>query len=427
MPLRYHLTWLARKFKLLGPGFITGAADDDPSGIATYSIAGAQFGYKLTWLCLFLTPLMFAVQEMSARIGMCSGMGLSGAIKKFYSRKILISSIVLLIIANTINIGADLGFMAASLRMLLPLPFFFWLSVVTLITVGLEVFVPYNRYSRYLKWMGLSLLVYIVTAVVVKQDWKSVTLQTLIPHVEFNLAYLLTMVGFIGTTISPYLFFWQASEEVEEEIRAGRIDDFKSTPPVEKDDITKMQKDTIIGMSFSNVVAFFIVLTTAATLNVSGIIDIETPQQAAQALRPLAGDFAYILFTLGIIAIGLQSVPVLSGGVAYAIAEAFNFREGLSKKLSEAKAFYGIIVASMIIGATLNLLGINPIRALYYAAIINGVTSVPLIAVIVKLSNDPRVVGKYTTNRYVGFLGYITLLFLSLSSGIMIYMLFTRP
>lgn len=275
MPFRYPFVWLVRKFRKLGPGFITGAADDDPSGIATYSIAGAQFGYNLSWLCLFLTPLMYAVQETSGRIGMCSGMGLSAAIKKYYPRKILVSSILLLVIANTINIGADLGFMAA-------------------------------------------------------------------------------------------------------------------------------------------------------TLNFNGITDIETPQQAAMALRPLAGNFAYLLFTLGIIGIGLQSVPILSGGVAYAFTEAFNLQEGLSKRLSEAKAFYGVIGLAMVFGAALNLIGINPIRALYYAAIVNGVTSVPLIAVIIKLSNDKRVVGQHTSTKLVRILSWITLIFLTLASGLMLYNLAIR-
>jgi len=414
------INFIKTKFKSLGPGFVTGAADDDPSGVATYSIAGAQFGYKLNWLSLFLIPMMTSIQEMCGRIGMTSGMGLAGVIKKFYSRKLLLFAVSLLLVANVINISADLGIMAASLQMILGLPFLIWLVVITLFSILLEVLVPYKKYFVYLKWMGLTLLVYGVTAFITKQDWLSVLKYTLIPHIDFNLMYFMTAVGFIGTTISPYLFFWQASEEVEEEIENGKIKDFEDKPKVERSEIQTMRKDTTLGMIFSNLISTFIVLTTAATLHNSGITNIESPAQAALALKPLAGDFAYLLFTIGIIGIGLQSVPVLAGGVAYAFSESFNLKEGLSKKFYQAKTFYLVIGIATLLGALLNLVGINPIKALYYSAIINGVISVPLIAIIIKLADNEKIVGKFKTGRKEKIIAWITLLFVSLASLLML-------
>jgi NRAMP (natural resistance-associated macrophage protein)-like metal ion transporter len=410
---------LVKKIKSLGPGFVSGAADDDPSGVATYSISGAQFGYKLNWLSLFLIPMMISVQEMCGRIGMSSGMGLAGVIKKYHSKGILYFAITLLLFANVINISADLGIMAASLEMVLALPFLFWLVAVTLICVLLEVLVPYKKYFSYLKWMGMTLLVYVVTALIVKQNWFSVISYTVIPRIDFSKEYLMTMVGFIGTTISPYLFFWQASEEVEDEIDKGEIKDFSGKPHITRRDIKFMRGDTSFGMVFSNLIAMFILLTTAGTLHVSGLTDIETPQQAAMALKPLAGNFSYLLFSLGIIGIGLQSVPVLAGGVAYAISETFGFKEGLSKPFKKAKPFYVILGIATVLGAVFNLVGINPIRALYYAAIINGVISVPLIAIIIKLADDKRVVGEFKTTNKTRIISYITLAFVSAATILM--------
>lgn len=408
----------------LGPGFITAAADDDPSGVATYSIAGAQFGYKMTWLSLFLTPMMIAVQEMCARIGMCSGMGLAGVIKKFYSPKLLYSAVLLLIFSNLINISADLGMMAASLKMVLGLDFLFWLVAISVLVILMEIFVPYRIYSYYLRFLGGILLVYIITALITKQDWLAVLSNTLIPKLEFNSAYLMTMVAFVGTTISPFLFFWQSDEEVEEEIVKGEIKDFNEKPHVSKKEIVFMQRDTTIGMSFSNLIAFFIVITAAATLHQAGITDIETPQQAALALKPLAGDFAFLLFALGIVGIGLQAVPVLAGSMAYAFSETFGYKEGLGKKLSQAKSFYLVLALATGIGALINLVGINPIRALYYAAIVNGIISVPLIAIIISLADDPRVVGNFKTKLVYKLIAWITLGFVGLASVFMLINLF---
>lgn len=351
---------------------------------------------------------------------MVSGMGLAGALKKYYSKKLLVTAIILLSFANTINIGANLGIMAASLKMILGFPFIFWLVFITVFTVFMEIFVSYDKYSRYLKWMGLTLLVYGITAIITKQDWPSVLRYTLIPHIEFKLDYLMTMVGFLGTTISPYLFFWQASEEVEEAIKEGKIQEFEESPQVAEKEIKHMQKDTAAGMLFSNLIAASIILTTASTLHFNGITDIETPYQAASALRPLAGDFAYLLFTFGIIGIGLQSVPILAGGVAYSLAEVFGFKEGLAKKFTEAKAFYTIIGLATGIGAMMNFVGINAIKALYYAAIINGIVAVPLIAIIIKLADDERIVGKFRTSKVSKSIGWITLLFMGIASLFMI-------
>lgn len=418
------INFLKHKFARLGPGFITGAADDDPSGIATYSIAGAQYGYRLNWLSIVLLPLMISIQEMCGRIGMVSGMGLAGAIKKYYSKKVLYFAVLLLLIANTINIGADLGMMAASLNMILGLPFILWLILVTVITVFLEIFVPYDKYFPYLKWMGLSTLVYMVTAFIVKQDWLQIIKYTLIPHIEFSSGYLMTMVGCLGTTISPYLFFWQASEQVEEQIKEGKILDFDQSPKVLQKEIRYLYKDTAIGMIFANLIFLFIVITTASTLHNNGIFDIETPQQAALALKPLAGDFAYLLFTMGIIGIGLASIPVLAGSLAYAIAETFGFKEGLAKKLTEAKAFYAIIGLATIIGVLINFIGINPIRALYYSAIINAFVAVPLIAIIIKLADDERIIGEHKTSKIGKKLGWVTFFFMGCSALILIINLF---
>ncbi len=403
---------ISKLFNKLGPGFVTGAADDDPSGIATYSIAGAMYGYGMLWLVLFLIPAMVSIQEMCGRIGMVTGRGLAGVIKQFYSKKVLWFSVCLLMVANVINIGADLGIMAASLQMLFGKAFYFWLLLSAVVMVLLEVLVPYKKYSLYLKWFAMMLLVYMVTAFMVKQDWSQVFTSLLIPQIQFNMGYIMTMVGFLGTTISPYLFFWQASEEVEEEISEMVITDFEQRPLVEEKRIVTMRNDTKAGMVFSNMITFFIILTTAATLNKNGITVIDSPQTAANALRPLAGDYAYILFALGVIGIGLQSIPVLAGSVAYAFSDALGMKQGLSKKFMEAKGFYLIIAVATLVGVLINLLGINVMTALYYAAIVNGVMAVPLIFIIIKLADDKRVVGDHRTTRLSKMIGWAIFVFM---------------
>ncbi len=418
------LSKLGKKIKKVGPGFITGAADDDPSGIATYSIAGAQYGYKLNWLTLFLLPAMIVIQEMCGRIGMASGKGLAGTIRRYHSKRLLFLAVSLLTVANVINIGADLGIMAASIQMILGFNFYYWLGVVGILIILMEIFVPYKKYSGILKWLGLSLGVYIITAFMVKQNWGEIAFDLFIPKIELNAGYIMTMIGFLGTTISPYLFFWQASEEIEEEIVENKIIDFGHKPEVKPLDIKKMGMDTKIGMVFSNLMTFFILITAAATLHANGITNIETPQQAALALRPLAGDFAYILFALGIIGIGLQSIPVLAGSVGYAISEAFKFNEGLSKKFDKAKFFYGVIAVSTLVGVAINILQINIMQALYYAAVINGVAAVPLIAIIIKLADDERIVGRFKTKKRSKVIAWIVFGFMLISVLIMLAQFF---
>ncbi len=411
---------LKKFLKKVGPGFVTGAADDDPSGIATYSIAGAKFGLGLTWLSLFLLPAMISIQEMCGRLGMTTGRGLAGVIKKFYSKKILWFAVSLLIVANVINIGADLGIMAASLQMIFGLPFFFWLFLTAMVMVLLEIWVPYKRYAVVLKWLGMSLLVYVVTAFLIRPNWGDVLSATLIPRITWSADYLMVLVGFLGTTISPYLFFWQASQEVEEEIDENKVLDFGQSPAVSRGMIARMRLDTKMGMLFSNLMTFFIVVTTAGTLHANGVFNIETAQQAALALRPLAGDLAYLLFALGMIGIGLQSVPILAGSIAYAVAEALGMKEGLGKNFGRAKGFYFILAVATMVGVLMNLWGINTMQALYYAAVVNGVVAVPLIFIIIKLSSDDQVVGKFKTEKKYLVIAWLTFLFMALSVVLML-------
>ena len=410
--------------KSIGPGFVTGAADDDPSGIATYSVAGAQYGYQMTWMALFLLPAMISIQEMCGTIGMVTGKGLAGVIKEHYSKKLLYFMVMLLIVANIINIGADLGIIAACIQMLIGQNFYMWLIVVAIAIILLEIVVPFKTYSKYLKWLGLSLCAYIITAFMVNQDWNTIVFSTLIPHIQFNSVYIMTLIGFIGTTISPYLFFWQASDEVEEEIEENKIEDFGETPKVRITDIRRMRFDTKTGMIFSNMISFFIILTTAATLHVSGITNIETVQQAALSLKPLAGNFAYILFAVGVIGIGWQAIPVLAGSIGYAVSETFNFEEGLSKPFLKAKAFYIIIALATAVGVVINLFHINIIQALVYAAVVNGIASIPLIFLIIKMSSNKKIVGNHKTQKISRVVVWITFIFITLSVCVMLYTMF---
>jgi len=407
--------------KKVGPGFVTGVADDDPSGVGTYSIAGAQFGYRMSWMSVFLVPSMIAVQEMCGRLGLVTGEGLAAVIKRHYSRRLMWSAVGLLVVANTINIGADLGIMAASLRMLFGLPYRLWLFAVAAAVILLEVLVPYRKYVRILKWLGLSLLAYVATALLAGQDWGAVARATLVPHIDLDAAFVMTMVGFIGTTISPYLFFWQASEEVEEEIADGKIGDFDDEPAVTGPEIRRLAADTRIGMVFSNVMTFFILITTAATLHRSGILAIDTPQQAASALRPLAGDLAFLLFSAGIIGIGLQSVPVLAGSVGYAVADALGIKEGLAKRFTQARGFYVAVGLATGVGLLLDLVGVNTVRALLLAAIVNGVAAVPLIFIIVRMARDPRIVREFPSSRFHTAVGWLTFVFMAAAVALLAF------
>lgn len=403
--------------KTLGPGFITGASDDDPSGIATYSQTGAQFGYKQLWAALFTYPFMVAIQEMCGRIGLVTGQGLAGVIKNNYSKKILFFSVFLLLIANTINIGADLGAMAASAELLWGIPFAFWLIIMTVVTLLLEIFIPYPTYAKFLKYLTLSLFAYVIVVFVVKQDWNAIALSTFLPSFSWNKDYLLNLVAILGTTISPYLFFWQADEEVEEEIAHHKLTAIGvGKPKINKGDIKAMRLDTIVGMFFSNLVMFFIIATSASTLGANGITKIDTAAQAAEALRPVAGEFAYLLFALGIIGTGLLAVPILAGSASYALSETFNLKAGLSKKFNEAHGFYGIIILATLVGVLINFTPIKPFQMLYYTAILNGICAPPLIVIILLIANNKKIMGKYTNNKLSNVLGVIIAVIMGLAA-----------
>ncbi|MDD4785395.1 MAG: divalent metal cation transporter [Candidatus Shapirobacteria bacterium] len=417
---------ISKFFKRIGPGFVTGAADDDPSGIATYSMAGAKYGYKLNWMMLFLWPAMVSNQEMCGRVGLVSGKGLATIIKKYYSKRMLVLATSLLAVANIINIGADLGIMAASMQMLFDFNYFYWLVVAAIFIVWMQIIVPYKKYIKYLQALSFILIVYLVTAFLVKHDLNEMVWDTFVPQLEINLEYLMIIIGLVGTTISPYLFFWQSAQEVEEQIATGEIKDFNCKPITTNGEVKRMEFDTKAGMLFSNLIALAIMLTTAGTLHANGIFSIDTPQQAAMALKPLVGNFAYILFAIGIIGIGWQSIPVLAGSLAYAISESFGFKEGLSKKFSKAKMFYLIIAVATGVGLLINLVGINVMDALYYAAIINGVASVPLIAIIIKIADDERVVGKWKTKKRHRRIALTTLFFMTMAVLVMLWQIIVR-
>jgi len=407
-------------FKKIGPGFITGAADDDPSGVATYSQTGAIFGFSQLWLALFSFPFMIVIQQMCGRIGMVTGKGLAGVIRKNYSKPVLYVAVSLLVITNSINIGADLGAMASSAQMLLGLPFLFWLCLMTGIIILLEVFVTYKTYSKILKYLALSLFAYIITAFITKPDWTIILKSTVLPHITFSKDYLLNIVAILGTTISPYLFFWQTSQEVEEEVVEGKISAMGvGKPRVTRINVADMHWDTVVGMLFSQAIMFFIIITTAATLHASGITMIDTASQAAEALRPIAGDFAYLLFAVGIIGTGLLAIPILAGSSAYAVAETIGMKEGLSKKSGLAPGFYGVIAASTLVGMLISWSGIDPIKALYYAAALNGLAAPPLMILVLLISNNKKIMGKYVNKRLGNILGWIIVLVMS-TAGILL-------
>lgn len=419
---------LKRLLGMVGPGFITGAADDDPSGIATYAQTGAVFGYGQLWLVWLTCPSMIVIQQMCGRIGMVTGKGLAGVILEHYSKRVLYITISLLVIANTINIGADLGAMASSAQMLLGLPFFFWLILITGFIITLEIFVPYRTYSRILKYLTLTLFSYILAAFVVRLDWESIFHATLTPHLKFSADYLLNIVAVLGTTISPYLFFWQASEEVEEEVVNGKIPDIGvGKPTVTRQGVAESNWDTVVGMFFSQIIMIFIIIITATTLHTSGATTIQTASQAAEALRPLAGDLAYLLFAVGIIGTGLLAVPVLAGASAYAVAETVGLKEGLGKKLALAPGFYAVIAISTLIGMSLDWLGINPMKALYYTAVLNGLAAPPLMALVIMIGNRKDIMGQFTNSRPSNVLGWTIMLIMTIAGVALIVNLVAGP
>ena len=420
MTLKERLHTLSRS---IGPGFITGAADDDPSGIATYSQTGALFGYSQSWIALFSYPFMTAMQEMCGRIGLVTGSGLSGVIKRHYSKKILYGAVLLLVIANTINIGADLGAMAASVQLLVPLPFTILLIGITALTLFLIILIPYPLYARLLKYLTLSLLAYVGVALLVRPDWWLVLRSTVIPHIEMSREYILNIAAFLGTTISPYLFFWQAGEEVEEVVAKQRMTEMgAAAPQLTKDDMKDMRIDTALGMLFSNVVAFFIIVAVASTIAISHV---ETAAEAASALRPIAGEWAFFLFTLGILGTGLLAVPILAGSAAYAVSEAFDWKEGLNKRFHEAHGFYGVIVVATVFGLIVNFVGIPSMTMLYYAAMINGILAPPLMILILLIGNNRNILGAHTNSRLSNTLGVIITAIMSAIALCFLYVLIT--
>jgi NRAMP (natural resistance-associated macrophage protein)-like metal ion transporter len=405
--LRRHSNW--RGFLLLlGPGLITGASDDDPSGIATYSQAGAQFGFNMTWVMLFTWPLMAAIQEVSARIGRVTGKGIAANLREHYPPSLLRAIVGLLLIANFINLGADLGAMGDALRLLVGGPTGLYVILFAAFCAVLEIYASYRRYVRYLKWMTLSLFAYIATALVVAVPWAEVTYGTFVPHVVWQQDYVVVIVAVLGTTISPYLFFWQASEEAEDERIDGAAHPLTEAPEEAYREIRRIEFDTYLGMGFSNLVAFFIIVTTAATLHAHGITDVQTSEQAAKALRPIASEFAFIVFALGILGTGLLAIPVLAGSSAYALAEAMQWTSGLSRSPQEAKHFYATIVGGTLIGVGINFVHLDPIKALFWTAVINGVVAVPLMVVMMLMTTQPRVMGQFTLPRLLWVVGWIS-------------------
>ena len=414
-------------FKTLGPGWITGAADDDPSGIATYSQAGAQFGFGTLWMALFQFPMMVVIQEMCARIGLVTGSGLAGVIKKRYSKNILYPIVTLLLIANTINIGADIGAISASIKLVFPQIQIVIVTVLfTAMIICAEIFIPYKKYLTVLKYLTLSLLAYMITAFIVGANWNEILVATVIPHIEFTPAFAMLFVAIFGTTISPYLFFWQTSQEAEEDILKNKIKDIgEGKPKILKREIRSMKIDNAIGMAFSQIIMWFIIITTAGTLHVHGLTDISTADEAAKALEPLvhtfphSGELAKIIFALGIIGVGLLAIPVLAGSSSYALSEVFGWKQGLSKKFNQARGFYFIIAASTVIGLWINFSNIDPIKALIYAAVINGIISVPLVVVIMKIGNDKKILEGRTNGKISNIVGWITVLVIGFSVAIM--------
>jgi NRAMP (natural resistance-associated macrophage protein)-like metal ion transporter len=406
--------------KKLGPGLITGAADDDPSGIATYSQAGAQFGFNMLWTVLFTYPLMVGIQVVSARIGRVSGNGLATNIRQHYPAWLLYSIVGLLLVANTINIAADIAAMGEALKLIVGGPAHVYTVAFGLMSLLLQVFIPYRRYVRILKWLTLSLLAYVATVFVVQVPWAQVLLSALAPHISWSPEYITTVVAIFGTTISPYLFFWQASQEVEEQIADPQAQPLIKAPQQAKANLRRIKIDTYIGMGFSNLVAFFIILTTAVTLNLHGITDIQTSAQAATALRPIAGEFAFMLFSAGIIGTGMLAIPVLAGSSAYAMAGAFKWKNSLEHTPMHAKQFYGIIVISTVIGIALDFMAIDPIKALFWSAVINGVISVPIMVVMMLMAVRPEIMGQFVISTRLKILGWLATLMMAAAVSAML-------
>jgi NRAMP (natural resistance-associated macrophage protein)-like metal ion transporter len=402
-------------FSGLGPGLITGAADDDPSGISTYSVTGAAFGYAPLWTALFSFPLMTAVQMMCARLGMVTGQGLAGVIRAKYSRWVLWGACALLVTANTVNIGADLGGMAKVTEMVIGIPSMYLTPVYAGVILSFLIWSSYDRVARIFKWLTLVLFAYVGAAFLAKPDWAAVLHSTLIPHIENSSQYWATLVGLFGTTISPYLFFWQASQEVEEERKEG-LTTIKQRKGATNAELRQSRNDVVTGMFFSNVIMYFIILTTAATLHAHGKTTIATAQDAAEALRPLAGKGAYWLFSLGLIGAGMLGVPVLAGSSAYAVAEAAMWRGSLADRPRLGRKFYAVIGAGLLLGMVLVYAGFNAVSMLFWSAVLNGVLAPPLIVIVLLLTSNKNVMGARLNPRWLSVLGWITVAVMTAAS-----------
>jgi NRAMP (natural resistance-associated macrophage protein)-like metal ion transporter len=418
---------IGRFLKILGPGLITGAADDDPSGIATYSQTGAQFGFGQLWTSLYQIPLLLSVQEACARIGVVTGKGLAGVIKKHYTRNILIGVVLLVVIANTINIGADIGAVAAGAQLVVPVPFFILAISTAVIIVLLEVFVSYKNYAKVLKWLALALLSYPLTALIVHEPWKQILYATVVPHFQFTFAFLFIITGVFGTSISPYMFFWQASQEVEEEEVNNISLDKAGKPKLPLGYLRDVRIDTAVGMVAAELAQWFIIITTATVLFSHGITNINSAADAAKALEPLvksfhnAGQISKDIFAIGVVGLGLLGIPVLAGSAAYASAEAFNWKEGLSRKLSDARGFYGVIIVATLIGLVINFIGINPIKALVFTAVFNGIAAVPLLYLLARINGSEKILGDKKGGRWSRTFVWLTCVVMALSAVALLY------
>ncbi|MBI2730305.1 MAG: divalent metal cation transporter [Sphingobacteriales bacterium] len=405
---------LLRTWNALGPGLITGASDDDPSGIATYSQAGAKFGTKLLWTAIATYPLMIAIQEMCAKIGLITNKGLMGVIKTHYSKKVLYLILLVSFPSIILNVGADIAGMGAVGNLIFPkVPAFIFSIVFTVSLLYATIFWNYKRISYILKWLCITLFGYLIIPFIADTDWRQTIRSTFLPSFEMDTNYLMTLVGILGTTISPYLFFWQASMEVEEENQKHLV--------VDKTIISDMKMDIRIGLLLTNLVFYFIILTTGTVLYKAGIFQIDTVDQAALALKPLAGDASYILFAIGVLGTGALAIPVLAGSLSYMMSELFGWEEGLDKKFLEAKGFYITLIISMTLGLIINFTGISPVKMLFYTAVLYGVIAPVLIALILHISNNKKIMGEYTNSRWLNITGFITLVLMTVAAGLMIY------
>ena len=409
-----------RFLRNLGPGLITGASDDDPSGIGTYSQAGAQLGFGIGWTMLLTYPLMAAIQEISARIGRTTGQGIAGILCRHYPTWLLYLIVTLLFVANTINIGADLSAMADAVKLLIGGPSIIYVVLLGGLCVVATVFLDYARYVTVMKWLTLSLFAYLAALFAAEVDWEQALAGLLVPRIAWSGSFLTTLVAILGTTISPYLFFWQASQEAEDQRVKARDKPLVKAPKQAPAALQRIRADTLTGMAFSNIIALAIIMTTAATLNKAGITNVQTSAQAAEALRPIAGDFAFALFALGIVGTGLLAIPVLAGSAAYAIGEACKWPTGLSRKPRDAAAFYATLVAAAVIGMAVTLTPLEPIQALYWTAVINGLVAVPVMIVMMLITAQPRVMGKFVITGWLRWLGWASTLVMAACAGGMV-------